>query len=391
MQPKNIQSYVPQPVDPVWKRWLAGALYHTGALSVVRGLSRSFEVESRRGKRLRRVGGPRFAILRFHRVGTEGVPLYSILPPEVFEAQMRFLRRHYRLVSLEQLCAELQDPAARGQAVAVTIDDGYADTYHNAFPILKKYEIPATVFVIVDSIESGEVAWYDKVFLALKTYPGTTLEIELDQIQRFVLDSPRSRILAARDINDWLRTVPDGRRREFCAAFERRIPLPQAEMAGRMMNWDQVREMHRAGIAFGSHTLTHPAVSQLDEVGAEEELFFSRQILERQLGSPAPDFAFPFGMPADCGPHASAQLAGFGYRCAVTGSFGLNTPGANPHALRLFSFENVRSLPVFAMNLSQAFCLMEDSEPGSAEPVAAGDWPAAAESATSSPVRNRHA
>ena len=391
MHPENTQPYAPQPADSAWKRRLAGALHYTGALGAVRRLSRSLEVETRCGKRLRRVTGPRYAILCYHRVGTEGVPLFSTLPPEIFEAQIRFLRRHYRLVSLEQLCAELQDPSARGQAVAVTFDDGYVDTYHNAFPILKKYEVPAMVFVIVGSIESGQVAWYDKTFLALKVFPGTTLEIELDQIQRFALVSPVARMRAAMEINNWLRTVPDGRRREFCAAFERRFLLPQMALAGRMMNWDQVREMHRAGIAFGSHTLTHPAVSRLNVAGAEAELLVSRQILEQQLGSPAPDFAFPFGKPADCGPQAAAQLAGFGYRSAVTTSYGLNTPGANPYALRRISLEDAQSLPVFALNLSLAFCLMEDSEPGCAEPVAASDWPAVAESATSSPVRNRHA
>ena len=391
MQTENTQPYAPQPVDAGWKRRLAGALHHTGALGVVRGLSRSFEVETRRGKQLRRVRGPRYAILCYHRVGTEGVPLFSTLPPEICEAQMRFLRRHCRLVSLEQLCAELQDPAARGQAVAVTFDDGYLDTYRNAFPILKKYGVPATVFVVVGSIESGEVAWYDKTFLALKVYPGATLEIEMEQIRHFVLDSPVARMRTAMEINNWLRSVPDARRREFCAALERRIPLPQEALAGRMMNWDQVREMHRAGIAFGSHTLTHPAVSRLDAAGAEEELLVSRQILEERLDSPAPDFAFPFGKPADCGPQAAAQLAGFGYRSAVTTSYGLNTPGASPYALRRISLEDARSLPVFALNLSLAFCLMEDSKPGCAEPVATGDWPAVAETTTSTPVRNRHA
>ena len=391
MQPESTQPYAPQPVDPTWKRRLARALQQTGALGVVRGLSRSVEVDTRRGKRLRRVKGPRYAILCYHRVGTEGLPLFSTLPPEVFEAQMRFLRQHYRLVSLAQLCAELHDPAASGQAVAVTFDDGYVDTYRNAFPLLRKYEVPATVFLIVGSIESGEVAWYDKTFLALKVYPGATLEIELEQIRRFVLDSPAARMRAAMEINNWLRTVPDGRRREFCAALERRIPLPQGALAGRMMNWEQVREMHRAGVAFGSHTLTHPVVSQLDAAGAEEELIVSRQILEQRLGSPAPDFAFPFGKPADCGPRATAQLAESGYRSGVTTSYGLNTRGANPYALRRISLEDTRALPVFALNLSLAFCLMEDSEPGHTELVAASGWPAAAESAASSPVRNRHA
>lgn len=379
------------PAEADWKRRLAGALHYSGVLGIVRGISRSFEVETRRGKRLRRVDGSRYAILCYHRVGTEGVPLFSTLPPAVFEAQMRFLRRNYRLVSLEQLYSELQDPASRGQAVAVTFDDGYADTYHNAFPILRRYQIPATVFVIVGSIESGEVAWYDKTFLALKVYPGATLEIELDRIRRFALDSGAARLSAAMQINNWLRTVPERRRREFCAALERRFALPPAALAGRMLNWSQVREMRDAGIAFGSHTMNHPAVSRLDETEAEEELGMSRHLLEERLGSLAPDFAFPFGKPADCGPLASAQPAAYGYRMAVTTSYGLNTPGANPYALRRISLEDARSLPVFALNLNLAFCWMEDSEPSKVEPAGCHEWAPLAERATSSSARNKHA
>ena len=385
------KPYAPPPAEAGWKRRLASALHHTGALGAVRRLSRSFEIETRRGKRLRRVDGSRSAILCYHRVGTEGVPLFSKLPPEVFEAQMCFLRRHYRVVSLEQLSSELRDPTMRGQSVAVTFDDGYADTYHHAFPILRRYQIPATVFVIVGSVESGEVAWYDKTFLALKEFPGATLEIECDQIRRFTLDSPVARLHTAMQINNWLRTVSDRRRREFCAGFERRFALPKAALAGRMLNWAQVREMQKAGIAFGSHTMNHPAVSQLDGAEAEEELRLSRHLLEERLGRPAPDFAFPFGKPADCGPYASSQLAAYGYRTAVTMTYGLNTPGANPYALRRISLEDARSLPVFAFNLNLAFCWMEDSEPGNVEPVASRDWSPLIKSATSSSVRNRHA
>jgi len=385
------KPYAPPSSEASWKRRLAGALHHTGALGALRRLSRSFEVETRRGKRLRRVDGTRYAILCYHRVGTEGVPLFSKLPPEVFEAQMCFLRQQYRVVSLEQLYSELRDPTLRGQSVAVTFDDGYADTYHHAFPILRRYQIPATVFVIVGSIESGEVAWYDKTFLALKVFPGASLEIELDHIRRFTLDSPAARMHTAMQINNWLRTVSDRRRREFCAAFERRFALPKAALAGRMLNWAQVREMQDAGIAFGSHTMNHPAVSLLDGAEAEEELRLSRHLLEERLGSPAPDFAFPFGKPADCGPYASAQLAAYGYRMAVTTSYGLNTPDANPYALRRISLEDERSLPVFALNLNLAFCWMEDSEPGNVEPVAPHNWSPLANNATSSSVRNKHA
>ena len=56
-------------------------------------------------------------------------------------------------------------PSAQDQSVVVTFDDGYLGTYTDAFPVLKEYGIPATVYLIAGSVESGELAWYDQIFL----------------------------------------------------------------------------------------------------------------------------------------------------------------------------------------------------------------------------------
>src|SRR5713101_845467 len=115
-----------QPVLPIsgdartsWREMLATGLYQTGALRMLEGLSRSYEVLHSKGSwpRWRRVSSTKFAVLCYHRVGMEGIPLYSRLAPESFEAQMGYLRERYRIVSLEQLCCELEDPEATGQAV----------------------------------------------------------------------------------------------------------------------------------------------------------------------------------------------------------------------------------------------------------------------------------
>src|SRR6516225_4039371 len=117
-------------------------MYHSGALRLAQLFSRRWEISSG-SNRLNMIGrprGPKFAILCYHRVGTGGVPYYSELEPRIFESQMTFLRRAYRVVTLDQLCRELNeaDPndTSSDQAVAITFDDGYRDVYTNAWPIL---------------------------------------------------------------------------------------------------------------------------------------------------------------------------------------------------------------------------------------------------------------
>lgn len=343
---------------PGWQELVASGLYHLGALRVVQSLSRCYELRKVRGRMLprwRTVSGSKLVILCYHRVGGGGLPLFSAMPAEAFEAQMRFLRKRYRIVSFDELYGELRGPGKLDQAVAITFDDGYRDLYSQAFPILRRYRIPATVYLTVGSIETGEAAWYDRLFVALQLFPGSHLEVVLERPLRFQLDSPGARFHAALEIIRRLRALPDGRRRGWCATFEKQIPVPPGELANCMLTWEQIKAMHQEGIAFGSHTMTHPVFSRVPPADMERELLESKQVLESRIGSPVRDFAYPFGKPSDYGPGAGELLAHCGYRTAVTTTEGVNAPGVNPYALRRTQLGEERSLAMFALKLNQLF------------------------------------
>ena len=344
------------PVD--WRKPFASGLYKTGMLRAARAISKTHELYSPEGSRVprwRRVTTPKFLILCYHRVGTGGVPIYSELSPELFEAQMRFLKKHYRIVSLAEVCSGLQTPSNLGPSVAITFDDGYRDVYTQAFPILQKYDIPATVFLIADALETGEVAWYDRVFVAMQAAPAGDFSIQLDDVRVFQLTSRQSRLLAGFETISYLRSLPNEDRKRFCASLERRVELPRQELENRMMTWSQAETMQNAGISFGSHTVTHPAVSRLSSVGLEFEIAESKRILEAKLGRAIEDFAYPFGQPKDCGNVAAGRLASSGYRSAVTTVHGINTPGVDLFGLRRTQVGPEHTLPLFSLFLNQCF------------------------------------
>ena len=351
---------------PRWREAMAEGLYHSGGLRLLQAFFRRYEFapgNCRKLQPLRRAMLPKFAILCYHRVGIGGIPLFSELPPEVFEAQMRFLRRYYRVVSLDEICEEMERPTKNGHAVAVTFDDGYRDLYTQALPILKRYQIPATVFLPVVSIEAGQVPWYDRIFLALKVFSKNHWELTLDRPRTFQLFSHQARLRAATEIIQYLRTVPDLDRKAHCQSLEEQVTLPSEELRDRMLTWDQVRAMRGAGITFGSHTMTHPVVSRLTEEQLASELGQSKQLLEQRIAAPARHFAFPFGKRADCGEAALPVLVRYGYRSAATTVEGNNVPGDNLYALRRTQVGNERSVPVYAFKLNQLFFAAE-----------AGDW-----------------
>lgn len=345
-------------VKEVCGKAAAGAVYYGGLLRATKRLARSYELRSTAGSRvprLRKSGGAKFGILCYHRVGTEGVPLFSRLNPGVFEAQMCHVKKHYRIVPLAQLCAELEEGRWVEPTLAITFDDGYRDLYNYAFPVLQKYSAPATIYLIGRSMETGEAPWYDRIFVALEVARGPVLEMDLGARRQFLLTSAEARTKAAWEIVCYLRSISDVERRKWCAEFETLIRVPSEKIEGRMLDWNQVRIMQRNGVSLGAHTMTHPFVSQLHPGAFEEELGRSKQLLERGLGAPVEDFAYPFGKPEDCSLAGEQFLRRCGYRSAVTTKDGFNTQGTNILRLRRLQVSDDPSLAGFAWSVNRMF------------------------------------
>jgi peptidoglycan/xylan/chitin deacetylase (PgdA/CDA1 family) len=350
-----------------WRELVIKGMHYTGALNLARRVSRSHEILS--WLRFRKVQTPRFVILCYHGIGESGNPLGSAPTREAFEEQMLFLSKHYRVVSLDEVCKELRNPHTAETGVAITFDDGYRSAYTIAFPVLQKYSLPATIFVTLDCVETGQVAWYDRVFLAMAVAPSGELQLDLEGPWKFHLNSSQDRLRAAFEVVAYLRALPNCRRRECCALLEKRIGLPQNALSSRVLTWQQIHTMHQAGITFGSHTLTHPVVSKLTPAELAAELTESRRLLEEKLGSPVTDFAFPFGKESDCSAAAVEQLERCGYRSAVTTVPGVNTSFVNPFELRRLQVGDDGSLARFAFELSQAFLLSENPRALNVQPI----------------------
>src|SRR3989338_10191242 len=82
----------------------------------------------------------------------------------VFEEMIRHLKKEYNIISLEKAIDLLKSKDDIPEnTVVITFDDGYRDNYINAFPILKKYQVPATIFITAGVINNGDTLWYSAV------------------------------------------------------------------------------------------------------------------------------------------------------------------------------------------------------------------------------------
>lgn len=351
-------------------RTVAGVLRRSGALGALGTLARSHHLQPG-SVRLRRNLRPRLLILCYHRIGTGGIPYYSQLSSAEFDKQMAYLRRHCRVISLDQLVSETIETCCLEPAVAVTFDDGYLGTYTEALPILRKYSIPATVYLAAGCIESREVGWYDRLFVTVRRLPQGAFTYS-PLMREFHLSSPESRMQAGLAILKHLRSIPDSDRQRICTDLESAVSLPPSELANRLMSWDQAREMQLHGISFEAHTLTHPVLSRLDENGLERELKGSKRLIEERLGRPVCHFAYPFGKPDDCGMAAPVMLQRLGFRSSTTTVPGVNTSGTDRYQLRRVQIGEDTSLSSFALRLTQLL-LQEDSETATRVRESTGD------------------
>jgi peptidoglycan/xylan/chitin deacetylase (PgdA/CDA1 family) len=190
------------------------------------------------------------AILCYHAVESDWrSPL--ALPPASFLRHCAWLARRRHVVDCAE-AVQLVDRSwrlRRGLA-ALTFDDGYAGIYEHAFPILARFKLPATVFLVAQTLAPG----------------GRSV--------------------------DWVDTPPPA--------------------ALRTLSADEVREMQAAGISFGSHSLAHRDLTALLEQECERDLKDSRLLLEDVLHRPIRLLAYPRGR-HDERVRRAAQRAGFSH------------------------------------------------------------------------------
>jgi peptidoglycan/xylan/chitin deacetylase (PgdA/CDA1 family) len=267
----------------------------------------------------------RFQILGYHKVSPDAHPFFAPLHPEAFEQQMYFLSTCYRVMSLQELVARSMRRAVPERAVAITFDDGYRDNYDYAFPILKKYRFPATIFVATGAIGNSDTIWHDRVFDAFQFATVGRARLEDTAVPELILETVEARRQGLEATLVRAKTLYGETRRRFIDDIELKLrPNAAAYADHRMLNWDQIREMHDAGIEFGSHTVTHTIVSHIPRSEMVKELRDSKEELSERLRTPINSFAYPNGKAGDYNDEVKAALRECGYSCAVTCGSGFN-------------------------------------------------------------------
>lgn len=235
----------------------------------------------------------RVAVLAYHRVGDPGAgpPGLVSATPRGFEHQMKVLASCAHPVSLERVvAARAGGPRLPSRAVAVTFDDAYTDFAEHAWPRLRHYGIPVTLFVPTAFPGDRDSAfWWDRLHAAL-TSGSEPVATPLGRMRR---DSRRARRHAYRALRDYVKALP----------HEEGMVLVEELVAGlgapppptRVLSWDELRRLAAEGVTLAPHTRTHPCLDMLAPERLAEEVGGSVAELAAETGVAARTFAYPAG------------------------------------------------------------------------------------------------
>ena len=277
------------------------------------------------------------------------VLMYHKVEGKSFEKQVAYLKKHYTVIAEKDLYdfyyKKKQLPK---NSVLLTFDDGYLNNYEVAYPVLKKYDAPAIIFLTTGFIGQQKMPWYDLVtYLVMKTKKKSLI---LDG-EQFILNAKgRSRLLTK--YYHYMITADEEEFKELLKDLETNAGVAVPKVVSRdaaFMSWEQAREMQPL-VAFGSHTVHHPVIPNISEDSRTLELCESKKLIEKKLGGSCLSFCFPNG---DFSADDLVGVKTAGYKLSFSTLFGRNSMETNRFRIKRVGINVGDTKAIFAFKLSR--------------------------------------
>lgn len=274
-------------------------------------------------------------IMIYHRVLDE--PDF-MRPDEVdkerFTWQMELLSKHFNVLPLDEALERMQNDTLPPRAICITFDDGYADNYTNALPILQKFGLKATFFIASGFLDGGRM-WNDTVIEAVRNIHTPILDLSEIGLGRFEAGTESQKCQAASQIIKEIKHLPFEQRDKYTSYIaDRSTDLPN----DLMMTNTQLKRLHRNGMEIGGHTVHHPILAKLDEKMVEREILENKKYLEELLETALKFFAYPNGKPrTDYLSQNTEMVKNAGFLAAVSTQWNVATKHSNIMELPRFT------------------------------------------------------
>jgi len=307
-------------------------------------------------------------ILAYHRILPEemlrqnpSVQVGMYVRSDVFERQMLFLKEHFSVLSFAEVLDHWSERTldTEKRYCVITFDDGWLDNYLYAFPILRRYDIPATIFLPTALIGTDRWFWPDKLTYFLKccfrqSAAGERKESLRVLKNRYPWLSPLNGGQGEADIDTiieaWKSQSPENI--ESLLGEGSRILGIEFPTDRVLMDWREVEEMSKYRISFGSHSSTHKIFTTIPVEEVEKELTDSFHALRKKSANMLPVLAYPNG---NYNREIIERVKAAGYEAAVSTRFGFEGRSSTD----LFELKRVgvhqdisATLPLFSFHIA---------------------------------------
>jgi len=234
---------------------------------------------------------------------------YHDIKGEDFERHVKYLNKHFKIISLDECINILKEHKIEDNYLVITFDDGYQSFYKEIYPIVKKYNIQVTIFLPADFIGSKKLFWFDLVRVCFEEKNTDIFKKSIDDI-KLDMDS----------IIGYLNKMKEDEKikRVFKIIGEDTINNYNKIEKYHILNWEQIKDMDGNLVCFGSHTMSHPILTKIPLEKARNEIFSSKEELEKKIGKKIKYFAYPNGDHSDFNDEIVKILKEADFACAVT-------------------------------------------------------------------------
>ncbi len=240
------------------------------------------------------------AVLLYHRIAQlSSDPQQLSVSPENFAHHLSVLKKNFRLLNTDEfhfyLLNKIRFPS---RSVYLTFDDGYADNYYSALPLLEESNTQALFYVATGNVNTKKEFWWDELENIL-LISGKTLslsEIKVGNKTMHIHSDPR---ITYEQLLPVLRSLNYQEREEAMNILREEIYITPRE-SHRSMTSDELKKLSSSPSAtLGAHTVNHPSLAAISFEEQKKEILASQEFLESVINLPVKYFSYPFGTKTD--------------------------------------------------------------------------------------------